>query len=90
MSRAGLGIGNKVVLRASATQQALVSRFGRVVGLLPTDSGEARYRVRVEGETFERCLLATDIEHAETSAEDAPRAAASRPWLKPLSTKPGR
>lgn len=90
MSRIGLEIGSRVVLRAGATQQAMSSRFGRVVGLLPTDRDEPRYRVRVEGETFERCVLATDIEHAETATEDVPGAAATGPWFKPLSTKPSR
>lgn len=83
-------IGNKVTLRASATQVVLSSRVGQIVGLLPADRGEARYRVQVEGETFERCVLATDIEHAEVATDDAPKATATGPWLKPLSAKRGR
>ncbi|MEI3851188.1 MULTISPECIES: hypothetical protein [Ensifer] len=90
MSRKTYEIGDKVTLRASAAQSILNSRLGLIVGLLPNDRGEARFRVRVEGETFERCVLETDIEHAETSKEDAPQAAITGPWLKKLSTKPGR
>jgi hypothetical protein len=83
-------IGNKVTLRVSGTQSVLKSRVGQIVGLLPGDRGEARYRVRVEGETFERCVLATDIEHAETGTDDVPEATDTGPWLKPLSARRGR
>lgn len=86
MNRKACDIGDKVVLRTSAAQSALNSRLGVVVGLLPMDRGEARYRVRVEGETFERCVLATDIEHVEPATPEDRQAAPTGPWLKPLST----
>lgn len=91
MSRTACEIGDRVKLRASATQSALISPFGVIVGLLPTeDRGEPRFRLRVDGETFERSVLATDIEHAETATPDPAQAEATGPWLKKLSAKRGR
>jgi hypothetical protein len=91
MSRTACEIGDRVKLRASAAQSALNSAFGTIVGLLPTeDRAEPRYRVRVDGETFERSVLVTDIEHAETTTQGASQATITGPWLKKLSTKPGR
>ncbi|OCP01853.1 MULTISPECIES: hypothetical protein [unclassified Ensifer] len=90
MRRMAYEIGDKVKLKASATQSALNSPFGRIAGRLPTDRGEARYRVRVEGETFERCVLESDLEHTEIAAQGTAQADPTGPWLKPLSTRPGK
>lgn len=96
MSRKTYAIGDHVVLRAGLSRATTGERACRIVGVLPADHGEVQYRVRLEGENFERRIVQSDIEADDTTASaprtngkrEAPRAGS--PWLKPLTIRTAR
>ncbi|GMB82686.1 hypothetical protein NN6n1_34690 [Shinella zoogloeoides] len=94
MSRKPYAIGDRVVLKAGLTRSPADERTCRIVSLLPADHGEVQYRVQREGETFERRIVHSDIDTAE-SAVPASRDSPASPgkagsWLKPSSIRAGR
>ncbi|MCF3642214.1 cold-shock protein [Rhizobium sp. TRM95111] len=94
MSRAGYVIGDTVVLKSGLSRSAGDERTCRIVGILPADHGEAQYRVRVGNETYERRIVQSDIDAAETAAPAPERMSSEtrrpEPWLKPLTTRADR
>jgi hypothetical protein len=96
MSRKPYAISDRVVLKAGLLRRASGERICCIVGVLPADHGEVQYRVRLEGENFERRIVHSDIDADETTAPTARKLAASpptgtgSPWLKPLSTRNGK
>ncbi|WP_411033744.1 cold-shock protein [Shinella sp. BYT-45] len=96
MSRKTYGVGDHVVLKAGLSRTATGARVCRIAGILPADHGEVQYRVRLEGETFERRIVHSDID-ADESAAPLPRETAvaatsgkAGPWLKPSSIRIGK
>jgi hypothetical protein len=88
-------IGDFLVLKAGLTRTAVGNRTCRIVGLLPAaDRGEQQYRVRLGSENFERRIVASDIDRAETAATDVTGDTVSEavggPWLKPGSIRIGK
>lgn len=96
MSRKTYAIGDPVVLKAGLSRKIADERTCRIVGVLPNDHGEVQYRIRLDGETFERRIVQSDIDAEETAAPSAKRAAPvsiagkSSPWLKPLNIRSGK
>lgn len=95
MSRNHYAVGDTVTLKVSLLRAANSDRLCRIVGLLPSDHGEAQYRVRLGNETNERRIVASDIEEMETATPRAPRqqtfsAKAGEPWFKPSSIRIGK
>lgn len=97
MSRKPYAIGDHVVLKAGLSRAATGERTCRIVGLLPADHGEVQYRVRREGETFERRIVHSDIDTDESAAPPSRGTAATAatsgkasPWLKPSSIRIGK
>lgn len=84
MGRKSYSIGDVVVLKAGLTRVVTADRICAIVGILPSDHGEAQYRVRFDGETFERRIVATDIECIETvsAGQRTPIVGTGGPWLK--------
>ncbi|MCR6500878.1 cold-shock protein [Shinella sp. CPCC 101442] len=96
MSRKTYAIGDRVVIKAGLLRQASGERTCRIVGVLPADHGEVQYRVRLEGENFERRIVQSDIDADETAAPSSRKTVAASvpgngsPWLKPLTTRNGK
>ena len=96
MSRKTYAVGDHVVLKAGLSRTATGERTCRIVGVLPADHGEVQYRVRLEGENFERRIVHSDIDVDETAAPSSRKTTAAAaagkggPWLKPLSTRTGK
>lgn len=92
MSRKIHAVGDHVVLRAGLSRTATDERTCRIVGVLPADHGEAQYRVRLDGENFERRIVHSDID-ADEAAPATRKSAATEatrkggPWLKPSSIR---
>ena len=93
MSRKRFAVGDTVTLKADLFRTADGERVCRVVGLLPSDHGEAQYRVRLGNETCERRIVASDIEAPEVvvtrngngGASASPKG--NEPWFKPSSIR---
>lgn len=92
MSRAIYAVGDTVKLKPNILRRTETASVCRIIGILPADHGEAQYRVRLGNETFERRILASDIEPPETKVSQpsgkAPSSAGrNEPWLKPASIR---
>jgi len=92
MSRAIYAIGDTVKLKPNILRRAEATPTCRIIGVLPSDHGEAQYRVRIDNETFERRVLASDIDAPETRpsqpVSSAPSSAGrNEPWLKSSSIR---
>jgi hypothetical protein len=92
MSRKRFAIGDTVTLKADLFRSADSERVCRVVGVLPSDHGEAQYRVRLGNETFERRIVASDIEATDTveirsGGSVSVSSKGGEPWLKPSSIR---
>ncbi|RFZ83637.1 cold-shock protein [Shinella sp. WSJ-2] len=92
MSRAIYAVGDTVKLKPNILRRAETAPICRIIGILPADHGETQYRVRLGNETFERRILASDIETPETRIPQpsgmAPSSAGrNEPWLKPVSIR---
>jgi hypothetical protein len=95
MSRIAYAIGDQVVLIGKPGRTAAAERTCRIVGILPSDHNEPQYRVRFEGENFERRIVATDIDTSETPSPAAAALVAvptqrAEPWFKPSRIKIGK
>jgi hypothetical protein len=83
-------VGDRIVLNKGPT--GFVSHDGpcRVVSLLPTSFNEPQYRVRFEGENFERCIPESDIDMEKSSRAVPTEGAAHSPgrstWVTSLAT----
>ena len=92
MGRAIYAIGDTVKLKADLFRRASSQGTGRIVGILPSDHGEVQYRIRLGEETYERRILASDIEAPDTVATrpvSVPRSPSggNEPWFKPSSIR---
>ncbi|MCQ4629393.1 MULTISPECIES: cold-shock protein [Shinella] len=92
MSRKRFAIGDTVTLKADLFRSADSERVCRVVGVLPSDHGEAQYRVRLGNETCERRIVASDIEATDTveirsGGSASASSKGSEPWFKPSSIR---
>lgn len=96
MSRKTYAVGDHVVLKAGLSRTVTGERTCRIVGVLPADHGEVQYRVRLEGENFERRIVHSDIDADETAAPSSRKTAAADtarkdgPWLKASSIRIGK
>lgn len=95
MSRAIYAVGDTVKLKPNILRRTETASTCRIIGVLPADHGEAQYRVRLGTETFERRILASDIEAPETKVPEPSGKAPSsvgrnEPWLKPASIRTKR
>lgn len=66
----------------------------RISAVLPSAHGQAQYRIRYENETFERRIVATDIdpERSRPTAqlEEAVSPEKGTSWLNPAAVKIGK
>lgn len=88
MSRMAYSAGDLVVLKADLTRLRADPRMCRIISMLPSDTGDAYYQVRFTHESFERRILASDIEKlCADQLADQPGSTPSttEPWLKPLT-----
>jgi len=96
MSRKTYAMGDHVVLKAGLSRKTADGGRCRIVGVLPNDHGEVQYRVRLDGETFERRIVESDIDAEETAAPSPDTtskvsfAGKASPWLKPLNIRGGK
>ncbi|WP_313531014.1 cold-shock protein [Shinella sp.] len=96
MSRKTYATGDHIVLKAGLSRKTTEERSCRIVGVLPNDHGEVQYRVRLDGETFERRIVQSDIDAEETAAPSPKKSATvstagkAGPWLKPLNIRSGK
>ena len=85
MSNTTYAVGDIVIVRAGLAGTQPDNRTCRIIHVLPAEDGEVQYRVRFEKETFDRRIVATDIEaFGEASDADDKVAAVplGRPWLQ--------
>lgn len=92
MSRAIYAVGDTVKLKSDLFRRAESNGICRIVGILPSDHGEAQYRVRFGSETFERRILASDIEAADNATTrpatgHRSSSGGKEPWVKPTSIR---
>jgi hypothetical protein len=92
MRRAIYAVGDTVTLKADRFRLSDSERVCRIVGILPSDHGEAQYRIRIGNETHERRVVASDIEAPETVMAGKTKGAPStrgpdEPWFKPSSIR---
>ena len=92
MSRVIYAVGDTVRLKPDLFRRTEGGGICRIAGILPSDHGEVRYRVRLGNETCERRILASDIEAAEAvtarSAAGAHTSAGGKePWFKPSTIR---
>lgn len=92
MSRKVYAIGDTVTLKADLFRSMDGERLCRIVGVLPSDHGEAQYRIRLGGENHERRIVGSDIEAPETAtpkkgAGALPAPHRNEPWFKPSSIR---
>lgn len=92
MSRAIYAVGDTVKLKSDLFRRAESNGICRILGILPSERGEAQYRVRFGSETFERRILASDIEAAEKvttrpATGHRPTSGGKEPWVKPSSIR---
>lgn len=92
MSRKTYTIGDKITLKAGLFRLLDSDRICSIVGILPSDHGEAQFRVRLGNETYERRIVASDIEMSESAplrGEKSPSAPkkTGEPWFKPSSIR---
>lgn len=82
-------VGDRIVLDKGPTG---FSNGGpcHIAGLLPTSFNEPQYRVRFEGETFDRCISESDIDIEKSSCAAPTRGAGDSPgrgmWVTSLAT----
>lgn len=69
MSKAAYGVGDHVFLVNGPLRTSRPEGEFRIVAQLPDADGQAQYRVQSKSETFERRIVATDIdvERSQTS-----------------------
>lgn len=88
MSRNIYAVGDAVTLKDGVLRTVDKDRVWKIVGILPSDHGEAQYRVRLGGEAHERRIVASDIEAASGHEDDpSPVSRSGEPWLKPSSIR---
>lgn len=92
MSRATYAVGDTVKLKPNILRRTETASICKIISVLPSDHGEAQYRVRLGNETFERRILASDIDMPEAKvvqpAGKAPSSAGrNEPWLKSSSIR---
>jgi hypothetical protein len=92
MSRRVYAVGDTVMLKADLFRSLDGERACRIVGVLPSDRGEAQYRIRLGGENHERRIVGSDIEAPETVAprkagSPSPSPRGNEPWFKPSSIR---
>lgn len=90
-------VGDAITLKADLYRSTHSDRTCTIVAVLPVDRGEAQYRVRMGKETFERRIVASDIEASEPTGEKnpagktaAPALCRQEPWLRPLNIRTAR
>ncbi|UDF29043.1 UNVERIFIED_ORG: hypothetical protein LHK14_16205 [Roseateles sp. XES5] len=91
MNRAVYAVGDTIKLKPNILRRDTESTC-RIVGVLPSDHGEAQYRVRLGNETFERRILASDIDMPDVKGPQPVGKVPSstgrnEPWLKPSSIR---
>lgn len=93
MSRDIYAVGDTVTLRDGLFRTGITGKVCRIVGILPSDHGEVQYRVRLGGETYERRIVASDIDCPKAAAPaggtgGSPSASRlGEPWFKPSSIR---
>ncbi|WEX74506.1 cold-shock protein [Sinorhizobium numidicum] len=86
-------IGDQIVLKDAPSRFLKHDGPCRIVGVLPAHN-EPQYRVRFDGESFERCISESDIENQKSPPSppeaDELRGASGRSWVASLATKAKR
>lgn len=71
MSRSIYAVGDRVKLKPDPFRREHSSVAGEIMGILPSDHGNAQYRIRIDDERFERRILASEIDsHDEKGRHD--------------------
>ncbi|TCT06652.1 hypothetical protein [Aquabacter spiritensis] len=63
-------LGSRVLLNRSAAYRSAATEF-EIVGLMPTEHGECRYRLRSSQEAFERVAEESQIEAVTSTANES-------------------
>ena len=81
--------GDEVSLMANLSGMRTPSGHVRIVGILPvSDRGETQYKVRFDGENFDRRVLGSDIVgRITTESRDGQNPPAGSTWLNPSQIK---
>ena len=84
-------VGDSIVLKDGFVRTEAAGRTCKIAAVLPSDGSRPQYRVRFETESFDRRILESDIDVAQ-SASPTPRADAvvdtqGGSWLKTSSIR---
>ena len=80
--------GDDVKLKANFAGGRSPPGLSRIVGILPvSDCGETQYKVRFDGENFDRRILGSDIEGKIPAPSGNRNTPAGDTWLKPSKIK---
>ncbi|RDJ08826.1 cold-shock protein [Rhizobium grahamii] len=84
-------IGDSIVLKGGFVRTEQASRTCRIAAILPSDGSRAQYRVRFEGENFDRRILESDIDMSQSASptprDDAVADIQGGSWLKTSSLR---
>ena len=81
--------GDEVSLKANLSGMRTPSGHVRIVGILPvSDWGETQYKVRIDGENFDRRVLGSHIvRQITTRSSDGHNPSTGYTWLNPSQIK---
>ncbi|WP_354666055.1 cold-shock protein [Rhizobium sp. S96] len=84
-------VGDNIVLKGGFVRADQASRTCRIAAVLPSDGSRPQYRVRFEGESFDRRVLESDIDVSHsaspTPSVDAVAEIQGGSWLKTSSIR---
>jgi hypothetical protein len=84
-------VGDCIVLKDGFVRTEMESRTCRIAAVLPSEGRRSQYRVRFEGENFDRRIFESDIDAAQSTSSAKPVAAAAETsggsWLKTSSIR---
>ncbi|MGN7292223.1 cold-shock protein [Rhizobium sp. SAFR-030] len=92
MGAPSFAVGDTIVLKTA--QSGVPSGNCRISAVLPAAYGHVQYRIRFDGETFERRIVESDIDRERSTrsahVEKTVSPAKGRSWLNPTSMKIGK
>ncbi|KPF42817.1 cold-shock protein [Rhizobium sp. G187] len=92
MSKHKYAIGDMIVLKDGPVRLARAGGACKVLATLPETGGSRQYRVRFDGETFDRCVAEIDIDPSRSKASARAPATSTlkkeqTSWLKASSVR---
>lgn len=86
------GVGDLVILRDGPLRTARMDGAFKILAVLPDAEGQVQYRVRSQGEGFDRRVSSNEIDTERSAkskvvAPPAASASAGEPWFKASSIK---